>query len=114
MEFTTLYIFIFLCFIYSNIWKPKSSATVPLAGKDGFLAKIKFVSKAKIWLRDGTLKYKGKMFRLWTPDGYLHIACPEQFQELNQLGEDQLRVAFTDVVNCKPLLSESVLVMSCS
>lgn len=38
------------------------------------------------------------MFRLWTPDGYLHIASPSHLKELNGLGDDHLRVAFTDVV----------------
>jgi len=39
------------------------------------------------------------MFRLWTPDGYLHIASSEQLKELNKLGDDHLRVTFTNVLS---------------
>ena len=94
-----------LCYSYSRVqkWNPASTAplSTPLSGRDGVFAKFKYFSEAKSWLWDGVQKYPGRLFRLRTPDGYLHVAAHEQLPELNRLGEDQLRVAFTDKVSPK-------------
>lgn len=88
-----------LYWLVGQLQKWRYPPTVPLAGRDGWRAKIGFVRDARFWLWDGVDRFKGKMFRLWTPDGYLHIATSEQLAELNRLGDDHLRVAFTDVVS---------------
>jgi hypothetical protein len=97
--FVALSVLATLCFRFSRLQKGSSSSTVPLSGEDGIFARFKFFSDAKLWLWNGIQQYPGKMFRFWTPNGYLHVAAHDQLPELNKLGDDQLRVAFGDKVN---------------
>lgn len=94
---------IFYKFSRLEIGNNKPSASIPLSGADGIVARLKFFSDAKIWLWEGVHKYPGKMFRFWTPNGYLHVAAYEHLPELSKLGDDQLRSAAGDKVSSTTL-----------
>ncbi|CAF9908001.1 MAG: hypothetical protein ALECFALPRED_004196 [Alectoria fallacina] len=87
-----------LYFVCASLIRRKKVSSVPLAGYDGMSAKLSFLRNTKLWLEKGQKDYAGRIFRLWTPDGYLHIASTTHLKELNGLGDDHLRVVITDVL----------------
>ncbi len=106
-----------LYLVCASLFRRKRVPSIPLAGCDGISAKVSFLHNTRSWLEKGQkdvrnprqlwyfstraqseMQYAGRVFRLWTPDGYLHIASSAHLKELNSLGDDHLRVAFTDNV----------------